>query len=194
MKLGSAIQVYTLLPTHSTSLGVELANGPYHVTARGDPRKDIHSFYNERNKFPDDQLHTREYSFGVQRIPGPRPSYGRPTGHSKTVMRGRRQEMSEYTKAATVDEIPEEGCKVVELGGKSLALFQVGGEFYAIDNTCTHDGGPLGEGELEGHEVTCPWHGAIFDITTGAAVGPPAGDDVDTYPVRVNGPDVEVQV
>lgn len=102
--------------------------------------------------------------------------------------------MSEFTKAATVDEIAENGCKVVQLGDKSIAVFRVDGEFYAIDNACTHDGGPLGEGEIEGHEVTCPWHGAIFDIATGEALGPPAGDDLDTYSVRVNGSDVEVEI
>lgn len=102
--------------------------------------------------------------------------------------------MSEFIKAATAEEIPEGSAKLVELGGKSIALFNVGGEFFAIANTCTHDGGPLAEGELDGHEVTCPWHGAIFDVRTGAVLGPPAGENVVSYPVRLNGADVEVQV
>lgn len=102
--------------------------------------------------------------------------------------------MSEFVKAATIDELSEGSAKLVQLGGRSLALFKVEGEVYAIDNTCTHDGGPLAEGEVEGHEVTCPWHGAVFDIRTGAVLGPPAGENVASYHVRVNGPDIEVEL
>ncbi len=89
-------------------------------------------------------------SLGVHRMPGPRAAHGRRRSTRDTE---RTQQMSEFTKAATVDEIPEQGSKVVQLGGKSIALFRVDGEFYAIDNTCTHDGGPLGEGELEGRDL-----------------------------------------
>jgi len=76
--------------------------------------------------------------------------------------------MAEWTKVAEVAELlPDEG-RVVEAGGKSLALFRVGESVYAIDNTCGHRGGPLGEGELEGTIVTCPWHGWRWDVATGA--------------------------
>src|SRR2546426_254565 len=78
--------------------------------------------------------------------------------------------------------------------GQKLALFRVGEAFYALSNTCTHRGGPLSEGTVEGAEVTCPWHGARFDIKTGAVMGPPAGREVKSYPVRVAGADVEIEV
>src|SRR5258708_19984758 len=83
--------------------------------------------------------------------------------------------MPEFVKVATIDEIPNGQAKLVEVNGIEIAIFNVAGSFHAIDNTCTHVGGPLCEGELEGIEVTCPWHGATFDITTGALLGPPAG-------------------
>lgn len=104
--------------------------------------------------------------------------------------------MGEFIKAATADEIPEGSAKRVELGGKSLAVFNCAGEFFAIDNTCTHEGGPLAEGELDQdeHEVTCPWHGAVFDVRTGAVLGPPAGENVISYPVRLNGADIEIEI
>ena len=84
--------------------------------------------------------------------------------------------------------------KLVEIGGKKIALFNVGGMYYAIDDTCTHLGGPLSEGELEGNEVTCPWHGGIFNVTTGAVVGGPPPGNVASYPVRVVGSDVEIEI
>ena len=66
--------------------------------------------------------------------------------------------------------------------------------FHALSDTCTHRGGPLSEGTVEGAEVTCPWHGARFDIKTGAVMGPPAGREVRSYPVRVTGADIEIEV
>jgi nitrite reductase (NADH) small subunit len=78
--------------------------------------------------------------------------------------------------AAKVSEIPIGSIKEVQVGGKPVALANVGGTFYAIDNTCLHRGGPLGQGQLEGPVVTCPWHGWQFDVTTGKAVmNPNAG-------------------
>ena len=102
--------------------------------------------------------------------------------------------MPEFVKVATIDEIPAGQAKRVEAGGKEIALFNVAGAFHAIDNTCTHVGGPLCEGELEGTEVTCPWHGATFDVTSGAVVGPPAGAPVSRYNVRIEGSDIKVEV
>jgi nitrite reductase/ring-hydroxylating ferredoxin subunit len=102
--------------------------------------------------------------------------------------------MPEFIKVATTDEIAPGQAKLVEVGGNEIALFNVGGSFHAIDNTCTHVGGPLCEGEIDGAEVTCPWHGAIFDVTTGQVLGPPAAQSVTRYNVRVNGSDVEVEV
>jgi len=98
-----------------------------------------------------------------------------------------------FAKVARTDDIPAGHATMVEVNGKEIAIFNVGGSFHAIDNTCTHVGGPLCEGELEGSEVTCPWHGAVFDVTTGQVLGPPAPQGVSRYNVRVDGPDVEVE-
>ena len=78
--------------------------------------------------------------------------------------------------------------------GKQVAVFNIDGEFFAIDNMCTHEEASLAEGNVSGHEVTCPLHGAKFNVRTGEVLGPPAYDDVTSYPVRVTGADVEVNV
>jgi nitrite reductase (NADH) small subunit len=83
--------------------------------------------------------------------------------------------------------------KVVDVDGKPIALFNVDGTFYAIDNTCQHSGGPLGEGALDGAIVTCPWHGWEYDVTNGVC----QLDEtvrVSAYPVRVEGEQVLIEV
>jgi len=102
--------------------------------------------------------------------------------------------MPEFVKVATIDEIPVGSAKLVEVKGNEIALFNIGGTLHAIDNSCTHVGGPLCEGEVNGADVTCPWHGAVFDLTTGRAVGPPAFEAVNRYQVRVEGPDVQLEI
>src|SRR5436853_6219114 len=102
--------------------------------------------------------------------------------------------MPEFVKVARIEEVPVGTARMVEVNGKEIALFNVGGSFHAIDNTCTHVGGPLCEGEVEGVEVTCPWHGAVFDVTTGQVLGPPAGVRLGRYNVRADVPEVEVEV
>jgi nitrite reductase/ring-hydroxylating ferredoxin subunit len=102
--------------------------------------------------------------------------------------------MPEFVKVARLGEIAPGQAKLIEAAGKEIALFNVAGAFHAIDNNCTHVGGPLCEGELDGIEVTCPWHGAAFDVTTGATLGPPAGAPVNRYNVRVEGSDIEVEI
>ena len=102
--------------------------------------------------------------------------------------------MSGFIKVATTDELAEQQAKLVEVEGHKIALFRVNGAFYALSDACTHRGGPLSEGELEGAEVTCPWHGAKFDIPTGAVLGSPAREGVKSYRVRVTGADIEVEV
>ncbi len=94
--------------------------------------------------------------------------------------------------AKTSDLVPG-SCKVVEAEGETIALLNVEGTFYAIGNTCPHRGGPLGEGSLEGNTVTCPWHGAQFNVTTGEVLAPPAATGVKSYPVRVEGEDVLIE-
>lgn len=102
--------------------------------------------------------------------------------------------MPGYIKVArTVEVTPGQG-KMVEVEGKKIAVFNVDGSFYAIDDTCTHRGGPLSEGALEGNQVTCPWHGATYDVTTGEALGPPAPKGVARYNVRVESGNIEVEI
>ncbi|MBI2461390.1 MAG: Rieske 2Fe-2S domain-containing protein, partial [Candidatus Rokubacteria bacterium] len=76
--------------------------------------------------------------------------------------------MGKLAKVAEIADLAPGQGRVVEVEGKAIALFNVDGAFYAIDNTCLHRGGPLGEGELDGAVVTCPWHGWCYDVTTGA--------------------------
>ncbi len=102
--------------------------------------------------------------------------------------------MSRFVKAASAADLPPGGVKQVEVEGKEIALFNVGGTLYALDNTCTHSGGPLAEGSVEGDQVECPWHGARFDLKTGASSSPMAPDGVAAYPVRVNGSDIEIEL
>ena len=102
--------------------------------------------------------------------------------------------MGEFVKVVRTGDVAPGQGRLVEAGGKKIALFNIDGTFYAIDNTCTHRGGPLSEGAVEGTEVTCPWHGAVFDVTSGAVMGAPAPGDVARYAVRVAGEDIEIEV
>ncbi len=102
--------------------------------------------------------------------------------------------MAEFLKVAKTDEIASGQARRVEVHGKRLALFNVDGNFYALDDTCTHRGGPLSEGAIAGEQVTSPWHGARFNIRTGDVLGPPARQAVARYSVRVTGTDIEVEV
>ena len=87
-------------------------------------------------------------------------------------------------RVAAVGDVASGEGRVVEVEGKTLALFNVDGAYYAIDNSCAHRGGPLGEGELDGCVVTCPWHAWRWDVATGTNVNNPAVR-VARYPVHV---------
>ena len=100
--------------------------------------------------------------------------------------------MSRERVAATSD-VPEGEVYVVECHGQSLALSNLGGEFFAIDNVCTHDNGPLGEGRLQRERVICPRHGAAFDARTGRVLSLPAIRSVSTYSVSVEGNDIFIE-
>jgi 3-phenylpropionate/trans-cinnamate dioxygenase ferredoxin subunit len=96
---------------------------------------------------------------------------------------------------ATKSDIAAGTVQVFEVDGRSLCVANLDGEhFYAIDNLCTHDGGPLGEGRLTNGTVECPRHGARFDLKTGAVRALPAVRAVRTYPVELDGEDVSVEV
>ncbi|MFQ5668548.1 MAG: Rieske (2Fe-2S) protein [Candidatus Binatia bacterium] len=101
--------------------------------------------------------------------------------------------MADFVRVAAAADVPAGQGMTVEVRGKQIALFNCDGTFYAVDNTCKHQGGPLGEGELDGVVVTCPWHGWTYDVTTG--VSPDDSDcAVGCYAVTVEGGDVLVAV
>jgi 3-phenylpropionate/trans-cinnamate dioxygenase ferredoxin subunit len=101
--------------------------------------------------------------------------------------------MPKFVKVARADEIQPGEKKIVEVDGLLVVLVNLDGEFYAIEDVCTHDGGPLGEGELEGSELICPRHGARFDVRTGDALTLPAFEPAPTYEVRLEDGDVLVE-
>jgi nitrite reductase/ring-hydroxylating ferredoxin subunit len=99
--------------------------------------------------------------------------------------------MSEFVKVAATSEIAPGTARMVEVNGKEIAVYNCDGKFYATTNICPHQGGPLAEGMLEGTNIVCPWHAWYFDVCTGASpVNPRA--KIETYPVKVEGPDVYV--
>jgi 3-phenylpropionate/trans-cinnamate dioxygenase ferredoxin subunit len=102
--------------------------------------------------------------------------------------------MTDFVKVAKADEINPGQARLIDVKGKQIAVFNINGDFFAIDNMCTHEEASLAEGEISGHEVTCPLHGAKFDVRTGEVLGPPAYDDVACYAVRVVGADIEVDL
>ena len=98
-----------------------------------------------------------------------------------------------FVRAAKKDEVPPGSIREFQLDGKTVALANVGGKLFVINNTCLHRGGPLGEGDLKCQIVTCPWHGWQYDVTTGKlATNPAVG--VETYPVEVRGDDIFVDI
>jgi nitrite reductase/ring-hydroxylating ferredoxin subunit len=99
-----------------------------------------------------------------------------------------------WLKVAKTSDIALGEAKAVDVGARRVAIFNIEGTYHAIDDTCTHRGGPLSDGIVEGTEVTCPWHDAVFDVTTGSVLGAPAPRDVARYPVRIDGDDIEVEL
>jgi 3-phenylpropionate/trans-cinnamate dioxygenase ferredoxin subunit len=91
-----------------------------------------------------------------------------------------------FVAVAKVSDIPQGHVRVVTLKGRRYAVCNAGGRFYAVDDTCTHDDGPLGEGTLEGHAIVCPRHGAKFDIRTGEVLQMPAAFPIQAYETRVS--------
>ena len=102
--------------------------------------------------------------------------------------------MSEFVPVAKVSEIPDPGKKLVEVDDRLVAVFHVGGQFYALDDVCTHDGGPLVEGQLDGYHIICPRHGARFDIRTGEALTMPATEPTTAHEVKIEGDTVLVRL
>ena len=103
--------------------------------------------------------------------------------------------MSEFIKVANTSDLPAGQAAVVELGGRTIALFNVNGEFFALDNTCMHRGGPLGEGFVDKNNLTvqCPWHGWIYSLSTGASPFDSMAR-VEKFEVRVEGDEVRISL
>ena len=102
--------------------------------------------------------------------------------------------MKHFIKAAKANEIGAGKSKCIDVEGGRVALFNIGNVFYAVDNVCPHRGGPLCEGPVNAGQVTCPWHGSIFDVATGKVLQGPATENVATYATRVLGTDIEIEV
>ncbi len=98
--------------------------------------------------------------------------------------------VAEFVKVAQVDDVKPGEMTVIELDGHLICLANIAGQFYAVEDDCTHVGGPLDEGELDGAVLTCPWHLAQFNICTGRVLRGPARTDLPTYGVHVEDGDV----
>jgi glycine betaine catabolism B len=98
-----------------------------------------------------------------------------------------------YVKVAEGKEIQPSTMKAVEVNGEKICLVNIEGKYYAIGNVCTHLGGPLAQGKLEGYEVQCPWHGSRFDIRTGNVVRPPALRSEPAYEIKVEDDNILVK-
>ncbi len=99
-----------------------------------------------------------------------------------------------WIELAAVEAIPEDDVIGIDAGGKSFALYMVDGEVYVTDNICTHGNARLCDGFLEGHEIECPLHQGKFDIRNGKAMCAPLTEDIKTYPVKIEGTRVFVEV
>ena len=101
--------------------------------------------------------------------------------------------MAQWHRIASVGDVPPGSARELTAGGRVVALFNVGGPLYALDGVCPHAGGPLGEGDLAGAIVTCPWHGWQFDVTTGRHCLNPRIEHTK-FPLKIEGNDVYVEL
>ncbi len=97
---------------------------------------------------------------------------------------------AEFIAVATRAELPNGARKLLEIDGRAIAVFNIAGAYYAIADVCSHDDGPVAEGDLHDHEIECPRHGARFDVRTGKVLSFPAIVDIPAYPVKVEGDDI----
>ncbi len=99
-----------------------------------------------------------------------------------------------FVTVAPVEEVPPGERLFVTVGDLDLVIFNIAGQYFAIEDRCTHDDGPIGEGELDGYIIVCPRHGARFDVRTGAVVAPPAPVPVPAFPVQVRDGQIQVGI
>ena len=102
--------------------------------------------------------------------------------------------MSDFVSVARLSDLADPSRQLVEVDEHLIVLFRVGNDVFALDDVCTHDGGPLGEGELEGYTIACPRHGAKFDIRDGAALTMPATRPTVAHEVKLVGDDILVRL
>lgn len=101
-------------------------------------------------------------------------------------------EQLEFIEVASVQDLPEGERLFLEIDDQELVILNIAGHLFAIGDVCSHDNGPLGEGELDGHEIICPRHGARFDVRNGNVTALPAVEDIPAYPVRIKGDRIEI--
>lgn len=101
--------------------------------------------------------------------------------------------MTEFVKVATLVELASGQRKLIDFEEVTVAIFNINGEIYCIEDVCTHDGGPVAEGKLDGYEIECPRHGALFDVRDGSVLSMPAVVPVPTYEVRIEGEDIFIE-
>ena len=102
--------------------------------------------------------------------------------------------MTNFVKVAEIGDIEDGEMMPVEIDGEPVCLAKVDGVIYAFTDNCTHISGPLCDGDLDGEVLTCPWHGAQFDVRTGKVLRGPARQDIMTYPVKVDGGSILVSL
>jgi 3-phenylpropionate/trans-cinnamate dioxygenase ferredoxin subunit len=102
--------------------------------------------------------------------------------------------MSEFVKVAKLSQISDPGRQLTEVDERLVVLFRVGDQVFCLDDVCTHDGGPLAEGALDGHAIACPRHGAQFDIRSGNVLTMPATEATVAHEVKVEGDDIYVRI
>ena len=100
----------------------------------------------------------------------------------------------DFLEIAPVDELPNGERMFVDIGDTPIVVFNIAGQLFAIGDVCTHDDGPLGDGDIEGFNVVCPRHGAEFDVRTGKVTSMPAVVDIPAYPVRIVGGMIEIGI
>src|ERR1051325_10692496 len=101
--------------------------------------------------------------------------------------------MEGYHKVADKKELQEGGLLKVEADDEAIVLSMINGRIYAMDAVCSHEGGPLEDGKVDGYEIECPWHGSKFDVRTGEVTNPPASEAEPTYEVKVDGNSILVK-
>ena len=101
--------------------------------------------------------------------------------------------MSDWVTVARIDELPSGDWRTIDVDGTQVVVFNIDGEYYAIEDVCTHDGGQLTGGHVEGDEIVCPRHGARFCVRTGEALTAPAYEPTATFPVRIENGEIQVR-